>query len=177
MSQYQESRDLCTKYELDMPPNNEVIKMYSCCHGNKISLATRNIKGWYWQWESVYQIWPGYSFKQPSYKDFFCHGNKVSLANIQKFCRLVLTLGTCMPKLGLKWCQTTKIQRYVFGNFVTLITSQWHNFTPCRKMIELFRFSISFYPRIDYFRVKIKFSIFHHFFHPGLKLGHRPGKG
>ena len=38
--------NLCTKYELDIPPNNEVMKMHPCCHGNKISLATRN-KGSY----------------------------------------------------------------------------------------------------------------------------------
>ena len=47
-----------------MLPNNEVIKMHSCCYGNKILLATRNIRD--------------NNSKQTSYKEMsLLHSNKV----------------------------------------------------------------------------------------------------
>ena len=62
------SRDLCYKYEVNLPLNSKDIRLCNCYHGNKVFIATSHmmnsccLKGY------VYQIRTSYTFKQRSYK-------------------------------------------------------------------------------------------------------------
>ena len=46
----------CTKYELHLTPECKVIDECSCCHGNKVSIATRSLVNCYCPNEQMYQI-------------------------------------------------------------------------------------------------------------------------
>ena len=48
-------RDLCDKYKVEMVSNNNVTDVYSCCHGNIVSLAATHGIDWYFHKGHVYQ--------------------------------------------------------------------------------------------------------------------------
>ena len=68
----------CTKYELHLTSEFKVSDRCSCCHGNKVSIATRPYVNSYCPNEQMYQHLTS-EFKV-SDRCSCCHGNKVSIA-------------------------------------------------------------------------------------------------
>ena len=57
----------CTKYELHLTSECKVIDRCPCCHGNKVSIATRSFMDFDCLNKQLYQIWASYDFRMQSY--------------------------------------------------------------------------------------------------------------